>query len=90
MREADGEAGVLVVGVYPSACRVAWTASSCLNWNQPYGHEEKGERRSPGMNHPLASVFEWSRGAGAVARTNCPKLSTDSTDGHTFVDLCVL
>ena len=58
MREADGEAGVLVVGVYPSACHVASTASSYLNRNQPCGHEGKGERRQTGSARALAVDLE--------------------------------
>ncbi len=48
MREADGQAGVLVVGVCASARHVAWTAPAHLNQNQPYGHEKTGERRQIG------------------------------------------
>jgi hypothetical protein len=58
MREADGEAGVLVVGVYPSAWHVAWTAPAYLNRNQPYGHEENGERRQIGSVRALAVDLE--------------------------------
>jgi hypothetical protein len=57
-READGAAGVLMVGVYPSACHGAWTAPAYLNWNQPHGHGKDVERRQIGSVRALAVDLE--------------------------------